>query len=156
MKINKWRRMWIVIDNASARVNPLCWLDLLSGFRQHGALLKMEWEGGPVVYDVEATLRRYHIHPYGRSFHIDIETKANGDEEEVWTRWFWVNMAQAEWAEYLLMSAGVPLTGLLNGNNAKAFGKGRPVSWDERKGRRGLPRATLIEALADFIVGLTR
>lgn len=157
MKLSKWHRLRIMFDNALMSIHqPLAWLDMLGGIRAHGRLARFEWKRGPVAYDVEALLRRYHIHSYGRGVWIDIETDGDGNEEEVWRRWFYVNAEQSDWAEYLLLAGSVPLTDVRNRSNVQAWGKGRPVSWDERKGRRGLPRATLIEALADFIVGLTR
>ena len=155
MKLSKWHRLRIMLDNALMNVGaPLAWLDMINGIRAHGRLVRFEWKRGPVGYDVEALLRRYHIHAYGRGAWIDIEENADGDEEEVWRRWLHVNDQQAKWAEYVLLAASVPLTDVRYRENINAWGKGRPVSWDERKGRRRLPRATAIETIADWMSSL--
>lgn len=145
------------LENALMRIDLISWIDLLIGFaRHHGRLHRFEWRGNPNGADVENTLRRYHIHGYGRSTMIEVETDTQGKKKRVYRRWFYVNAEQAEWAEYLLSCICVPLEGYLNPNNVNAWGKPLPRSWDQQKGRRGLPRATFVELISDWMAGIWR
>jgi hypothetical protein len=53
MKLSKWHRLRIMLDNALMNVGaPLAWMDMISGIRAHGRLVRFEWKRGPVGYDV--------------------------------------------------------------------------------------------------------
>ena len=138
------------VENSLMAINVIAWLDFIRGWLRYKRLVRFEWIGNPSGYDVFAVLRRYHIHPVSAGVHIE----RDANDRRQYRKWLWVNAEQSDFAEYVLMAASVPLTAVRNQQNAKAWGKGRPISWDERKGRRGLPRATAIETIADWMSSL--
>lgn len=73
-------------------------------------------ETGWLFYRAEVLLRKYHIPIYGR------EIVSDGEQA------FQVRQRQAKWAEYILCSAGCPLTSpLLDPRNDLPSGKTRPL-----------------------------
>jgi hypothetical protein len=89
-------------------IDILCTIDTMFGTLRHGRLHRFSVAGGGTSARMcEKTLREFGVPVYGRSPLPD-----NG-------RAFMVPLAQAEYAEYLIASAGVLLTcKLLNPKNA--------------------------------------
>lgn len=99
----------------------LDWINQLDGLFaaiRYGGTHRFSFEtsNGWLFYRVEVLLRRYHIPVYGREI-------VNDGEQALQVR-----QRQAVWAEYILMSAGCPLTcALLDPRNDLPSGKTRPL-----------------------------
>ena len=141
------------LDNALLRVNIVSWIDLAIGILKHGRLHRFEWLDVPAL-EIYANLRKFRIHPYGPGLHIEERTDDDGKKRRSYRRWFFVNAAQAEFAEYLLLATRVPLEGpLINPNNQRAWGKGLPRrQWEGGKARAAGP----VEVIADWFEALWR
>ena len=90
---------------------------------RHGGGVKLTWESGLGWSggDVEMLLRKYGIRCWKRQYAHDMGT----DEWGVV-----VGDAQAGWAEYILLSAGVPLTGpLVDEANRNVQPGDAPLPW---------------------------
>lgn len=90
-------------------------------------------------YDVEKILRRYGIRVWGR-------------ERDDVTRSLLVKQSQAEWAEYVLCRAGVPLAGeLLNPKNADYADmhadSPMPAPWSQN----GIGAISVVDHLVDWM-----
>lgn len=138
-------------------IHALDWfryISLLQGMVKHGRLHCFTWVDGPTGYDVERILRRYDIHAYGRGVWTEKQPGPDGKPVKHLRKWMYINHAQAEWTEYLLMCAQVPIDSpMVNPGNRKAWGKPIPGAWRDDQHRRN---RTAVEALSDFWAGLTR
>lgn len=141
------------LDNALMRVDLISWIDLAIGVVRHGRLHRFEWLDRPAapIYD---NLRKFRIHPYGPGMYIEEFLDDDGKKRRSYRRWFYVNPAQAEFAEYLLLATRVPLEGpLINPNNQRAWGKGLPKrQWEEGKAKAAGP----VEVVLDWLIALWR
>lgn len=124
----------------------LDWIDPLEGVLaslRYGRLHRFTFEtsnGRWLFYRAELLLRQYHVPVYARE--IVSETEQG----------FSVRPAQAQWAEYILTSAGVLLTcPLLDHRNNLPSGKTRkmPKPWTEGSGA-----TTVIGHILDFMDGV--
>lgn len=125
-------------------INPL--EAAFAGLR-HGPLHRFTFESdsGWLFYQVEVLLRKYHIPAYGREIVSDGSTGSPPEQG------FSVRPAQAVWAEYILTSAGVPLTcPLLDPRNDLPSGATRPLP---RPWTAGSGPTTLIGHIMDAMDG---
>ena len=105
-------------------INPL---EAMLASLRYGRLHRFTFstETGWLFYRAEVLLRKYHIPVYGREIVSDTEQGLQ------------VRPAQAKWAEYILASAGVPLTcPLLDSRNDLPTGTTRklPKPWTAGSG----------------------
>lgn len=90
--------MWHLID-----LDPVKWVDDLCAISQNGIGVKITWAAGTTWRgaEVERILRRYGIRVYARQY----TTPGNGRDYGVTVR-----TQQADFADYLLRKAGVPVS----------------------------------------------
>lgn len=121
--------------------DPINWFDGALGWIFHGPMHRITFskKGDYSGVQVEMLLRQYGIRVWGR--------EANDDEVS-----FFVKLTQAEWAEYILCRARVPITCLLlNPHNATYADRNphgaMPTPWT----KSGIGPHTLIDHLIDWI-----
>jgi hypothetical protein len=95
--------------------------------------------------EIEKMLRRYGIRVWGRNMDDPAEHS------------FLVKETQAEWAEYLLCRAGVPLTGqLLDPRNETYRNQHAPGSMPKPWTANGIGAHSLVDHIVDWIEALMR
>jgi len=141
----------VEIENILYRIDIVGWLDFFHGVTKHGKLTKIEWQDA-LGWQVEDTLRRYAIHGYGRGVAVELEPDATtGKKRKVYRRWLWVNAAQAAWAEYVLLRAGVGLISVIDPRNvawAQRHDGQAPTPW---QGGRKAKATTPVEGMFDVV-----
>lgn len=138
---------WTIgLQNALMLCDLSQWISLAHGMARHGKLHRFEWCGNPNGTKFERLLRTYDIHVYGRFCQIEMQQRPDGNTKTL-RRWCHVNQRQAEWTEYLLCCAMVPLESTpVNQANWKAWGKRMPRPWTS-----GVKTVTMTERFLDFL-----
>lgn len=124
-------------------INPLLLFDKLRSMARYGVGVRFVVASATAVQIALRTLKRYGIRTYGYTFML-------GNSEE---RGFRVRKEQAQWAEYLLLRAGVPLVERPHHPaNANVQPDGAmPQAWSKTKPKASAPSVGFAGAVLDLL-----